>query len=664
MIEKIKIKEIFDLASKHHQKNNFKKAENLYESILEVEPNHLESNFRLGSLSAQINNLKKAKSYLVKAIEIEPLHSKAYNNLGIVFIRLREFKKAKICYEKAIEIEPNHEEAHSNLGLVLYELGENKKSIISYVKAIEINPNHLNAIKNISILFKQVQLDNLTENNLLKLKKLFLLLFKRNDIEHNDIFFNAKTILLTNEKYKYFNKIVVSDLLLEKAIIKNILEEELFHLMLQKSLIQDRLLEKILTKIRQEILSVLINFNQDILKSKFEFMISLAEQCFFNEYCFAQSKEEIGYINQLRDSIENEKEINEYEIAILGCYIPLNASEIIGKKLLNYKSKNNLFNDLISLQIKEPLKEKELLNSIKSFDSVSDSVSKKVRNQYEKNPYPRWRYSYRKSPSNPLVIINNQIKPNKIESNDKFNSPNILIAGCGTGKHIFIAQNYLNAKIFVVDLSKASLAYAKRKTDELGIDNVEFLQADILQLENLNRKFDLIESVGVLHHMQDPLKGLKILLNLLEPHGFLKLGLYSEIARNHIIEVKKLIKKNNFKSSINDIRNFRQIVINDEKDKSLKKIYEKTDFYSTSAIRDLLFHVQEHHYKLDELKEILLDFNLEFLGFADLNMKNEYAKLYSKDKKNIFLDNWNQFEIDNPDTFTGMYNFWIRKIIK
>ena len=54
----------------------------------------------------------------------------------------------------------------------------------------------------------------------------------------------------------------------------------------------------------------------------------------------------------------------------------------------------------------------------------------------------------------------------------------------------------------------------------------------------------------------------------------------------------------------------------------------------------------------------------EFLGFADLNMKNEYAKLYSKDKKNIFLDNWNKFEIDNPDTFVGMYNFWIRKIIK
>ena len=116
-----------------------------------------------------------------------------------------------------------------------------------------------------------------------------------------------------------------------------------------------------LTKIRQEILSNLIKSNKDALKVKLEFLVSLAEQCFLNEYCFAQSKKEIDSIKQLRDSIENEKEINEIRIAILGCYIPLNTSKIIVKKLLNYKSENNLFNDLISLQIREPLKEKELL---------------------------------------------------------------------------------------------------------------------------------------------------------------------------------------------------------------------------------------------------------------------------------------------------------------
>ena len=37
------------------------------------------------------------------------------------------------------------------------------------------------------------------------------------------------------------------------------------------------------------------------------------------------------------------------------------------------------------------------------------------------------------------------------------------------------------------------------------------MQADILDLHKLNKQFDIIESVGVLHHMNDPLLGWKIL---------------------------------------------------------------------------------------------------------------------------------------------------------
>ena len=52
-----------------------------------------------------------------------------------------------------------------------------------------------------------------------------------------------------------------------------------------------------------------------------------------------------------------------------------------------------------------------------------------------------------------------------------------------------------------VDLSFSSLAYAKRKTDELGSVNIDYLQADILNLRQMGKEFDIIESAGVLHHM-------------------------------------------------------------------------------------------------------------------------------------------------------------------
>ena len=261
-----------------------------------------------------------------------------------------------------------------------------------------------------------------------------------------------------------------------------------------------------------------------------------------------------------------------------------------------------------------------------------------------------------------LFQLNNEINPNKVEYSNKFVNPNVLIAGCGTGKHITIAERYLNANILGVDLSLASLAYAKRKTEELGFKNIEFLHADILQLKNLNRKFDVIECVGTLHHMKDPLTGLKVLLDLLEPHGFLKLGLYSEISRQHIVKAREFIKKKKFKNTIKDIRNCRESIANEKDDLLLQKVFHSKDFYSTSMVRDLMFHVQEHRFTLPEISKILKNLNLEFLGFINPTIKNKFSKFFLNDVKNISLDNWNQFEINNKDTFSNMYQFWIRKM--
>ena len=140
-----------------------------------------------------------------------------------------------------------------------------------------------------------------------------------------------------------------------------------------------------------------------------------------------------------------------------------------------------------------------------------------------------------------------------------------MVAGCGTGKQtILAAKSYLNAKVVGVDLSLSSLSYAKRKSEELGITNIEFLCGDILELKSLKKKFDFIECVGVLHHMEKPLEGLKILTNLLEDHGLIRLGLYSEIARQDIINVRKFIKENEFKNTSADIKNFRKILANEK----------------------------------------------------------------------------------------------------
>ena len=696
-IENSSIENKFKLAIEEQKKNNLNIAEKIYEEILEIEPNHLESICYLATIFAQTKRTSLAKNFFLRAIEINPNNPRINNNLGNVSLQLGESQNALRYYEKAIKSKPNYPDAHINLGIAfkslkkneqalscfekaikiqpeyirsynilgrtLKELGEYSKALICYEEAIKINPENTMLLYGILDLFTSIQFSNLTENNTRSFKKLILFLFKNNNIDHSKIFNNAKLLIFVNTSQQEIEKIINSNsLLLNNKVIKKLLKEEFFHLILQKTFLTDRFLETLVTRIRKEIL-LSLEKKENILSEYYNFIFSLAEQCFLNEYVFFQSEEENKNIINLEKKISNNIENKEIEIAILGSYKPLIQIESIKNKLLNYTSKIDLFNDMIDMQVKEPLREIELKNSIKSIKVISDDISKKVKDQYEENPYPRWRFGIKNATANFLFYLNNDIKPNGIEFNNKFIKPNVLIAGCGTGQQILNAIGYQNSNIVAVDLSFASLAYAKRKIEELGHKNVEFLQGDILNLNILNKKFDIIECAGVLHHMREPLEGLKVLLNLLEPHGFLKLGLYSDKARKHIVKIREFIKKKKFKNTEEDIRNCREEILKQSNDPILHKVIHNFDFYSTSGTRDLIFHVQEHRYTIPEISKILKDLNLEFIGFStNPILKEKYLQSFPNDKKNLSLDNWNEFEINNPGIFKGMYQFWIRKI--
>lgn len=82
--------------------------------------------------------------------------------------------------------------------------------------------------------------------------------------------------------------------------------------------------------------------------------------------------------------------------------------------------------------------------------------------------------------------------------------------------------------------------------NELGINNVELIQMDILKVNLLEEEFDIILCSGVLHHMDNPSEGLRMLFKVLKNNGFLKLGLYSELGRKDIVKARNyFINKKN-----------------------------------------------------------------------------------------------------------------------
>jgi SAM-dependent methyltransferase len=98
----------------------------------------------------------------------------------------------------------------------------------------------------------------------------------------------------------------------------------------------------------------------------------------------------------------------------------------------------------------------------------------------------------------------------------------VLDAGCGGGRYSRLVGSH-GAKVLGVDLStavdKASALCAE-------LPNVQIAQADLLDLPVAESAFDLVFSIGVLHHTPDPRRAFAQIARRVKPGGRLSVWLY------------------------------------------------------------------------------------------------------------------------------------------
>src|ERR1700741_3640831 len=396
------------------------------------------------------------------------------------------------------------------------------------------------------------------------------------------------------------------------------LAEPLLLRLLEDSVIRDAALERSIVETRRRMLKE---------RLPLAVMAAIAHQCFNTEYLFDETPEERSQVDALRPA-------DPGAYAVYAAYRPLSTLERVDRTGIE---------SLARRQIDEPSEEKRVAGTIASLGGTPDAVSLKVRAQYEENPYPRWM----RAPMSP-----HPVSPGA--------RTRILIAGCGTGQHaVATALRHPGATVLAVDLSLASLAYAQRKSAELGVANIEYRQGDILALGALEERFDLVESVGVLHHMADPLGGWRVLASLRKPGGRMGLGLYSEAGRRQVVRARALIAARGFNADVNGVRAARAEI---RKDAQLAQLARNEDFYSMSGCRDLLFHVHEQRFALPQIDSMIRSLKLEFLGFefSDSGAAlQRYRTRFPQDLLAGDLNNWHKLEQEFPDTFSRMYQFWV-----
>jgi len=643
----------------------FKQMGKINESLIvcqksvQLDPQDAEAYNNLGVTFKELGRLNEAEASYRKAIELKPDYAEAHSNLGVGLKKLGKLKEAEASYRKTIELKPDSADAHNNLGVLLKEQGRSDEAFSAYIQAINLNPNLTDAYVNLGIAIKNVKFNS---SNVKLYPVLIRLLSAGNFVRPSDLAPSILSLLKHDP--------LIKNLLLEEnfatslkeanSIIGSLDKLKLLHQLMRVCLLPDLQFEKFFVTMRSLLLTNLDNFEAS--PEFIYFLSTLSLHCFTNEYVYFEKDEETKLVESLEteimQTIAKSEQPEAKKILCLASYRPLHQYNWCQK----LEALDNL-EEVKSRLIEEPYAERVIMAEIPMLGEISNDVSNKVRAQYEDNPYPRWVKTgiptKAKSISKICAEANLHLHSKSIKN---VIAPAILIAGCGTGQHsIETASRFSNCQVTAVDLSLTSLAYAKRKTAELGITNIEYLQADILKLNNLEQKFDIIESVGVLHHMDEPMAGWRVLKDLLKPSGLMMIGLYSELARQHIVEVRKEITLLGVETSESEIRKFRRSLV-ESNDENHQQLTKWSDFFSLSMLRDLIFHVQEHRFTLLQIKKCLDELGLKFCGFKNKDTISNFRGFHGKNADIYDLALWHQYEKSNPRAFAAMYQFWCQKL--
>jgi len=442
-----------------------------------------------------------------------------------------------------------------------------------------------------------------------------------------------------------------------------VFDDVLLRSLLENTPVCDLVMERFLTLARFALLDAVTD-RRHTESDPLRFACALARQCFIDDYVFAMTDAERERAQALHHyvgaALARGEAVAAMDIAVLASYFPL-LSLRQAESLLSYAWPETL-DALLTQQVREPAEERALREGLRRLTDIDDRVSIDVRRQYEEHPYPRWVRLPLPVPTLPPGEGPDGRFPLELRQSRGRNL-DILVAGCGTGQEsIELAYAFPRARVLAIDLSLASLGYAERKARELHVANLEHAQADIMKIAALGRRFDVISSVGVLHHLADPVAGWRELVSMLAPGGHMLVGLYSERSRQDVAAARAFIAEAGYAPTDPDIRRCRQDLLAADRAAQVDRLTRRSDFYVTGECRDLLFHVQEQRFTLPRIAEAIDALGLRFNGFVlEEDLARRYAEQFPDDPGMENLGNWDRLEALLPQAFTGMYIFWVQK---
>ena len=595
----------------------------------------------------------EALPLLQAAAKSNPGNAEIYNLAGHCLGHLNDHKAALDAYRRAADIRADWPAPYLGAAQVLAKVGDAHASMQALLHVLSFAPQHLDATRQLVSLLERMK----PESYLPALQPALEQCFAHPDIDPGSLAWLCAQQLRLSLALNFS----ADDQDLPGEVVAALASGELWHRYLSRVINTDPFLERLFTRLRRHLcLRVAIDAAD---AAPLALIDALARQCSLNEYVFVADAEESSQVTELEEFIQSSDTVSAAvacAFAIMVMYRAPDTDDAMRAFAEELCDVNPLLAELCRLTVFEPFEESRIAEKLPVLHPVHDETSLVVQAQYEANPYPRWQIPPA-PPAVPFIQLLRREFSSHQDARVEAGGARLLVAGCGTGfEPIDIARRDSSIAVTAIDLSRSSLAYARRQAQAAGCTNIDFYEGDILDLPHTGWEFDLIVCTGVLHHMADPLAGWQVLRDSLAANGMIRISLYSTYARRSVLDMRERIEDLKLAGQVSDIRQVRQTVIADPTDSAHAALLQSDDFYSMSGCRDLLFHVQEQQFTLPEIQAALDDLELRFCGFdlADTSVVKAFSAQNSAPEALLDLDAWDQFEQANPHAFAGMYQFW------
>ncbi|MFT6116179.1 MAG: ubiquinone/menaquinone biosynthesis C-methylase UbiE [Candidatus Azotimanducaceae bacterium] len=631
------------------------RAKSLAHKVLSRQPDNVTALNLLGRISLDEGDSAQAESFIDLGLDYEPDDISLNYSRAHLYLLAGNYPLAATLFSAVETRAPHTTRALPSLAYTRVKQGFFVEAFADYRDLIRLDPTDPQVRCKLFECISHIQADYYSP----ELEQDLLGYLQFTEVDHNLLSDLIATLLI----HKY-------DLLRGNSPLdpRKLAQDPLLNLALRQCQFNQAVIEEFLTACRHSLLMDAVA-DDHIETDMLEFILSLSLQCANNEFVYSVTLIENQTLDQLTKVVSDavntvgwHAETLEFPLMLLSMYGLLHHYPFRTQLLRrSAESWSPPMRHIIKPHLFEPQQELEICRNIASLSEIDNPVSRQVAEQYEENPYPRWRSLAFANTTDYGQALMAELKGFTPPSFLQNQTIKILIAGCGTGKHALqVAQSFRNVEVTAIDLSRASLAYATKMARQLKIQNVEFYQADILAMQDFKDRFHIIECSGVLHHMQDPLQGWHALTRLLEPGGMMKISLYSSRARRPVELARQLISENQLTASAEHIRIFRQALFDNLISGDFSEIKRSPDFYNLSGCRDLLFHVQEHQFTPLNIDACVKALDLEFLGFVNLppGIREAYSSAHADDTQQTSLSNWDDFESQQPALFQNMLQFY------